>query len=188
MPSPLVDSECTLAAALAGLPSACPDAVRRRQALVDVEHPGFDGEVRRGQVVIDERLAHDVRAVFALALGTGFPIGSAIPLADARFAWDDVRSMDANNSSGFNWRTIAGTGRLSWHAFGQAFDLNPRQNPWSAPHGVQPAGAVHDPSAPGTLTLAHPIVQAFLERGWEWGGTWTGTVDLHHFQKPLEPR
>src|SRR5690606_13147542 len=131
---------------------------------VPVEHRGFDGLVHRGQVVIDERLADDVRTVFALALETGFPIGSAIPLADARFGWDDVRSMEANNSSGFNWRVVAGTARLSLHAFGQALDLNPRQNPWIAAHGVQPAGAVHDPAAPGTLTLEHPLVQAFLAR------------------------
>ena len=184
----VIDSDRSLEEALAGLDPSCPEKVRQRQALVSVSYIGFDGGEHRGQVVIDERLSEDVRVLFRLALELRFPIGSAVPISAARFAWDDLRSMEANNSSGFNWRVIAGTERLSNHAFGQALDINPLQNPWMSAQGVMPAGARHDPSQPGTLTGEHPIVRAFLDRGWEWGGHWTETVDLHHFQKPLEPR
>lgn len=37
--------------------------------------------------------------------------------------------MSDNNTSAFNYRTIAGTDRLSKHGQGLAVDINPRYNP-----------------------------------------------------------
>ena len=53
------------------------------------------------------------------------------------YGGDDERSMAANNSSGFNFRTIAGPDRSSNHSFGVAIDLNPVQNPYVAASGAR---------------------------------------------------
>ncbi|MCK7509072.1 MAG: M15 family metallopeptidase [Desulfobacterales bacterium] len=50
--------------------------------------------------------------------------------------------MADNNSSGFNFRVIADTNKLSLHSFGRAVDINPVQNPVIYPAGIiAPAGA-----------------------------------------------
>jgi peptidoglycan L-alanyl-D-glutamate endopeptidase CwlK len=92
--------------------------------------------------------------------------------------------MAADNSSAFNYRLIAGTDRLSRHALGRAVDINPRENPAIYPDGrIVPAGAVRRPGKPGTFTEDHPVVRAFREKGWRWGGDFTHLRDYHHFEK-----
>ena len=56
----------------------------------------------------------------------------------SNYGGDDDKSMAANNSSGFNCRTVAGTDRWSQHSFGAALDLNPIQNPYVTDSGVLP--------------------------------------------------
>ena len=51
---------------------------------------------------------------------------------------------------------------------------------------VLPHGAKYDPTVAGTFTLGNPIVQAFLQLGWTWGGNWTSPRDYQHFEKPLK--
>ena len=56
----------------------------------------------------------------------------------SEYGGDDEKSMAANNTSGFNCRTVAGTTRWSQHSFGAAIDLNPVQNPYVTAAGVSP--------------------------------------------------
>lgn len=187
---PVVDSALTEREIFAGLDPRCPAEVRRRQALVDVTYWSFDGRLHRGQLVLDRALVDDVRAVFEIARRLRFPIGSAIPLADRRFwrggRWSDDLSMAANNTSAFQYRTIAGSRVLSRHALGRALDINPLQNPVVGRRSVAPPGARHDPRAPGTLTADHPIVRELRRRGWQWGGRWRNPRDFQHFEKPVK--
>ena len=112
-----------------------------------------------------------------------FPIAGVVPIV--RYGWSDEASMAADNSSAFNYRTIAGTDRLSRHALGRAVDINPRENPAVYPDGrIAPAGAVYRPGSPGTFTDDHPVVCAFREKGWHWGGHFDHMRDYHHFEKP----
>jgi peptidoglycan L-alanyl-D-glutamate endopeptidase CwlK len=187
---PLVDSRLTLAEALEDLSPVCPEKIKQRQVLVDVLYVSFDGKIHQGQIVVDKDLAPDVVAVFKVILEEKFPVESVIPVS--RFAWSDDQSMDANNSSAFNYRHIAGSPNLSEHAKGWALDINPKLNPFIKGVNseiVQPAGAVYDPSKPGTLTPDSPIVKKFEALGWEWGGTWETNSqgipvkDYQHFEK-----
>ena len=106
---------------------------------------------------------------------------------------DDYRLMAENISSGFNYRQIAGTDKLSLHAYGLAFDINPVQNPYIHKLDnkivVDPPGAKYDPAESGALANDHRLVQFLTKRGWVWGGSWTlektGRVDYQHFEKPL---
>jgi D-alanyl-D-alanine carboxypeptidase len=77
-----------------------------------------------------------------------------------------------------------GTGTWSEHAYGEAVDLNPVENPYVG------CGQTRDPSSrpyfnrarlrPGMVTPA--VVQAFRTIGWGWGGSWAGsTKDYMHF-------
>ena len=141
------------------------------------------GPYNSGQVLVHQRLADDVRQVFSLMLNIQFPLESVIPISHPQFAWNDFASMEANNSSAFNFRTIAGTAKLSQHSWGRALDLNPRQNPWIRGKRVDPKNASYDPQSPGTFHDDHPVVVRFRSFGWEWGGNWSPARDYHHFQK-----
>jgi len=128
--------------------------------------------------------------VFDVALKEHFPIHSVIPISDKQFRkddrWDDDLSMEANNTSAFNYRFVTGSShRLSEHAYGRSIDINPLQNPYIKGDTILPKGAKYDPDVNGTLTTDHPIVLTFLRLGWEWGGNWTSCRDYQHFEKPL---
>lgn len=70
----------------------------------------------------------------------------------------------------FNWRAIAGTGRLSPHAFGIALDINPATGQyWRWSDG--PAGP----------PLPWEIVETFERNGFIWGGRWAH-LDSFHFE------
>jgi len=187
---PIIDSRMTEKEAFEGLDPKCPEDIRKRQKVVKLKYYSADGRVHQGRLVIDRDLVKDIKKVFALALKERFPIYSVIPISDQRFRkdgrWDDELSMEANNTSVFNYREITGGGRLSNHAYGRAIDINPFQNPYIKQGVILPHGAKYDPSIAGTFTSDHSIVRAFLELGWVWGGNWTSPKGYQHFEKPLK--
>lgn len=169
-----------LDAALSGLDF--PEHIRTTLALVTVSHVTFEGEERAGQLIVHRDLASEVADIFAELRALGFPIEKIIPIA--AYGWNDEASMTDNNSSAFNYRRIYGTDDLSNHSFGRAVDVNPIQNPYIARDGsCHPPLAVHDLGAPGTFFEGSSATQAFLSRGWEWGGRWPDRKDWQHFQK-----
>jgi hypothetical protein len=176
--------------AFEGLDPKCLEEIRKRQKVVKLKYYSVDGKIHQGQLVIDVDLVKDIKKVFAVALKERFPIYSVIPISDQRFRkdgrWDDELSMEANNTSAFNYREITGGGRLSNHAYGRAIDINTFLNPYIKGGTILPHGARYDPSIAGTFTSDHPIVRAFLELGWVWGGNWTSPRDYQHFEKPLK--
>lgn len=160
----------------------------------EVTYYGFDGKVHKGQIVIHAKATEDVILFFEQALLLKFPIKSVIPIADKKYMWDDEASCNDNNSSGYNFRYIAGTTKMSNHARGLAFDINPVQNPYikyneeSVELWRAPKYGTYDPSIPGTLTASHPLVAFLKSKGWTWGGDWKkeeGPVDYQHFEFPL---
>lgn len=184
----IVDSQMTMAEAMDGLDPQCPASLRERQALVAVKYWGFDGKLHSGQIVVDRDLAKDVAEIFEVAREAKFPMQSVIPCSHPRLrkdgAWSDDVSMAANNTSGFAYRRIEGTTRLSNHALGLAVDVNPLLNPYIKGETTLPPNATYDVRKPGTLTADHPVTRAFLDRGWEWGGDWKSLKDYQHFEKP----
>ena len=150
--------------------------------LIEVQYYGFDGKLHQGQLIMNKAVKKDIEEIFALILKEKFPIEKVIPVN--QFAWDDDSSMSANNSSSFNYRNIAGTNRLSKHALGMAIDINPFLNPVVYKDGsITPKGAKYEIKRKGTFSLDHPIVKAFKERGWRWGGEFNSYKDNHHFDK-----
>jgi len=148
---------------------------------------GFDGEPHRGELVVRAAYARDVLTVFERLYDARWPIRRMRLVSD--YGGDDDRSMAANNTSGYNCRTVAGETRWSDHAYGAAIDLNPVQNPYVLDGSVlPPAGrpfADLDRSARaevprGVIRAGDPVVRAFAQIGWEWGGAWSDP-DYQHF-------
>jgi len=186
--NPIIDSQMSEKDAFDGLDSKCPDEIRKRQQLIIVEYYSMDKQIHQGQLVIDRDLVDDVKTIFALAIKEHFPIYSAIPISDKRFRkgtrWDDELSMEANNTSAFNYREATGGGQLSNHAYGRAIDINTFLNPYIKGDLILPHGAKYTPMVPGTLTSDNPIVREFLKLGWNWGGNFRRLKDYQHFEKP----
>ena len=177
----ILDSRMTLTEALAG--TTAPQSVIGALRLMGVSYYSFDGRLHRGQLLLHEAVARDVREIFRLIEAVRFPVARAVPIV--RYRWSDTESMAGNNSSAFNYRPVAGSDRLSHHASGRAVDINPLQNPAVYRDGrIEPPGAVYDPGAAGAFFEANPIVRAFLDRGWQWGAGFETVKDYHHFQKP----
>src|SRR4030065_1425014 len=177
----IMDSDYNFSDAIVG--TNAPLEIVDRLSMVDVCYFSFDGLRHQGQIIINSELEDDVGEIFALIEKLKFPIGSVIPIVT--YGWQDGESMAANNTSGFNYRIIEGTTKLSLHSFGRAVDINPVQNPVTYPNGlIAPQGAVYNRQKKGAFTLANPIVQEFLKRGWHWGGNFEQPKDYHHFEKP----
>lgn len=160
----------------------CPvSAAELREVAFD--HLGFDGAIHEGRIVVHQVIVDPLLKALARAVDLGFPIQQAIPLDDPAFRGDDYASMAANNSSGFNYRTIAGTDKVSMHALGLAVDINPLLNPYLAADGIWYPDATHieRTNRPGVFTADHPLTRTFIALGFEWGGSWS-RPDFHHFQ------
>lgn len=170
--------------------SACPilvpPEIRSRLVLIDVPYYGFDGRTHDGQLIVDRDLALEVQYLFLMLQGMYFPIASMVPIS--AYGWSDIRSMEANNTSAWNYRLIAGSNppRFSKHAYGRAIDINPLLNPCRSQGVWSPEGARYDPSVLGTITADSPVVELFRSRGWVCGVTWQEPFDPQHFEKPFE--
>lgn len=151
-------------------------------AYLQIDHVTFDGGVGHGEFVIAHAIAAKSVELFRRLWQLGFPIRQA-RLVDDYGASDDA-SMEADNSSAFNFRVIAGSTTLSYHALGRAIDLNPVENPWRQPHKlVPPAGQAYADRTnlrPGMFVRPGPVVVVFDELGFEWGGDWRHAFDDHH--------
>lgn len=159
-------------------------------AYLRVLHYGFDDETHEGEIIVHKSIAGEVLDIFRELYDKKFPI-EKIRLIDD-FDADDDKSMAANNSSAFCFRQLTGGGELSEHAYGFAVDINPLYNPYVRRWEddslliLPPAGADYierNPDIKGTICAGNVCYNAFVSRGWEWGGDWTDIDDNHHFQK-----
>lgn len=160
-----------------------PPAALRRLTL---SYVGFDGQSHTGAIIVNAAVTRAVANVFHRLYDGRFPVRAMEPI-DA-FHGSDVRSMAADNTSGFNCRLAVSSGPPTWsmHASGEAIDVNPVENPYLEPgHPYQPpAGVAYANRADHRPGMAYPgglLVTAFSAVGWGWGGNWTGSPDYQHF-------
>ena len=148
-------------------------------------HRNFGGHIQVGEMICAVSVADELLDIFRELFEAGYPI-EKICLVD-EFGGDDLRSMEANNTSCFNFRPIAAGGRLSNHALGLAVDINPLYNPYVKGTVVKPAASSR--YADRTLRCPYYIRRgdlchsAFTSRGWHWGGSWNSMKDYQHFEK-----
>jgi hypothetical protein len=164
--------------------AGCPVAPSRLRR-VRLTYWGFDRRAHTGTLVVNSDAVRDIVHVFARLYAARFPIRRMRPI-DA-YRGKDEPSLAANNTSAFNCRYAIANGPRRWsaHAYGEAIDVNPVENPYLEGGRVHPsAGAAYlnrSRVRPGMAVRGGLLVQAFAAVGWSWGGRWTGSPDYQHF-------
>jgi D-alanyl-D-alanine carboxypeptidase-like protein len=162
----------------------CPVAPAQLRRL-RLSYWGFDGRAHTGELVVNARAVGDLLHVFSRLYAARFPIRRMRPI-DA-YRGNDERSLQADNTAAFNCRyaVVSGPRRWSAHAYGLAVDVNPVENPYLEDGRVHPAGGRayldRGRARRGMALRGRPLVRAFREVGWAWGGRWTGSPDYQHF-------
>lgn len=165
---------------------------REELCYLRVLHTGFDEKTYIGELVVNQKIADDVLEIMKELYENHYPI-EKMHLID-EYGADDEASMSDNNTSAFNYRTIAGTNRLSKHGQGLAVDINPRYNPCvRTKNGIttvepQNGSTYVDRNADFSykITEGDLCLQLFLEHGFTWGGSWNSVKDYQHFEKAVE--
>jgi D-alanyl-D-alanine carboxypeptidase len=149
---------------------------------------GFDQATHIGQIVVNAKVADALGTVFAKLYRLRFPIRDAAfsstygPHPDR--SGDVTASFECRQAAASPCSSTTTTGHWSMHAYGEAVDLDPRENPYVG------CGMTRDKTAlsylkrswhrPGMVTPA--ALHAFQSIGWGWGGLWSGsTKDYMHF-------
>lgn len=176
----IIDSQMTFKEAIQG--TKAPQNIIDSLKIVNVDYYSFDNKIHRGQLVINKLLEKDIIYLFELIKSNKFPIKSVIPIV--KYGWSDDSSMNANNTSAFNFRLVSNSNRPSNHSWGRAIDINPFINPAVHKDGrVEPVGANYNPKSKGSINLKSKIVTEMIKKGWEWGGSWINLKDYQHLQK-----
>lgn len=158
---------------------------------VKVRHYDFNGKIQNGELIVNRKIARKTVKIFYELYKIRYPIAQ-IKLVD-EYGANDEKSMRANNTSAFNYRTVAGTDKLSKHALGLAIDINPRINPYINRNGIlTPANAKlykcrnkQKCSGKYALYMIAPdskITKIFKKYGFTWGGDWKYSKDYQHFE------
>jgi hypothetical protein len=151
----------------------------------------FEGRPQTGQLVVNEQATGPLTKAFRRLYALRFPI-HYMQLANIygpRRDWapdgDVTASFECRQASASPCTGTNGTtGSWSEHAYGEAVDVNPVENPYVG------CGMTRDKTAisymdrsrlrKGMVTPA--VVAAFADAGWGWGGSWSGsTKDYMHF-------
>lgn len=157
-------------------------------------HYNFDHQIQVGECIVNKEISEDCMDIFTELFRNEYEIQSMY-LIDEFWTGDgsstDTASMNANNSSAFCYRTIAGTSKLSNHALGFAIDINPYQNPYITYRDGVPVYYHNDAENYADRTRAKPHMithndlcyQLFIQHGFTWGGDWKNSKDYQHFEK-----
>ena len=159
---------------------------------LNVLHYDFEGNLAIGELICNVYIAEDLKEIFYELYLNKYPIESMKLIEE--FDGDDTKSMEANNTSCFNYRVVDGSTNLSKHAYGVAIDINPFYNPYVVFKSdgsvyISPKGSEiytdRDEEFPHKIDKDDLCYKLFIEHGFTWGGSWKSSKDYQHFQKPL---
>lgn len=171
---------------------------------LEIPHYDFSGERAIGHMVVNKKVAEEVLLIFQELYEMKYPIermeliDNFAPFISEEFPTLDDASMGKNNSSSFCYRVIAGTDKISNHAYGTAIDINPLINPWVSnvkeniftPSNAEPY-LNREPNFEDEVinrALLHhgdAVYKVFEKYGWLWGGDWENKKDYQHFYKEI---
>ncbi len=153
-------------------------------------HIGFDEKTYIGELIVNRAISDDILDIMKELYSARYPIESMV-LVD-EYGADDDKSMAANNTSAFNYRTVPGKSSLSNHSYGLAIDINPLYNPYIRKSGsgellISPENgaeyADRDKDFPHKIDRDDLCCKLFKEHGFTWGGDWKSVKDYQHFEK-----
>ena len=146
------------------------------------------GVTHVGELVVNAAVADEVRDIFRELYDNKFPIRQMRLVDD--YGGSDEASCSDGNTSAFNFRNVPGTNVISNHSFGLAIDVNTFENPYYVPEQAYlwpPEAAAYLDRSLDDPYMIHPgdvCYEAFVSRGWQWGGEWPTPQDYQHFEKP----
>lgn len=157
---------------------------------VHILHYDFDGNPAEGELICNEYIAQDLVEIFYQLYSNEYRLEKVLLIDE--YDGDDTASMEDNNTSCFNYRTVPGKSSLSKHSYGLAIDINPLYNPYitynkDGTMNVSPASG--ESYADRTLSFPYKIdeedlcYKLFIQHGFTWGGSWNHSKDYQHFQK-----
>lgn len=157
---------------------------------LNVQYYNFNHSVESGEIICNKKISQDLIEIFYDLYCNEYEI-EHIQLVDHYMA-DDELSMEDNNTSCFNYRTVPGKKTLSKHSQGLAIDINPFFNPYvtglsTGSITITPLGS--DQYADRNAEFLHKITkndlcyQLFVSHGFTWGGNWNSCKDYQHFEK-----
>ena len=164
---------------------------------VVIKYNDFDGNIADGELVCNELIAQDLLEIFKELYENGYML-EEVSLID-KYDADDDTSMEANNTSCFNYRLVDRSTKLSYHAYGLAIDVNPLYNPY-VEYGKGEGGsdyicptqsvpyAYRDKEFPYKIDENDLCYKLFKQHGFIWGGDWNSCKDYQHFEKRLIKR
>ena len=148
-----------------------------------VLHSNKVGEVLHGELVCHKSIAIDLLGIFQELFQARYPIERMVLIDN--YNADDEASMQANNTSAFNFRNAVGMRRLSSHSTGMAIDINPLYNPLVKHRegGTRVYPSTATPYIDRTKDFPYKIVKGdlcyrlFKQHGFSWGGDWRSSKD-----------
>ncbi len=148
---------------------------------------GFDGKEHIGEMIVNKKVAKEVIEIFKELYNKKYQI-EKVKLID-EYGADDEKSMEDNNTSAFCYREVANTNILSKHALGLAIDINPLYNPYITEKNILPINAKvytnRNIDKKYIIKKGDDLYNAFIKRGWKWGGNWKNKKDYQHFEKNI---
>ena len=167
-----------------------PNVKRSDLSYLKMLYYGFDGNTYVGEMIVNQKIESDILQIFRTLYENKYPIEKMVLIDN--YDASDTLSMEDNNTSAFNYRTISGSDKLSNHSYGMAIDLNPKYNPYvkTASDGsvtCQPESGRE--YADRSKDFAYKIdendlaYRLFTEAGFTWGGNWNNVKDYQHFEK-----
>ena len=156
---------------------------------VKIRYVDFDGKKQNGELICNQKIAQDLVEIFSELYDRQYPLASVRLVDD--FGGDDLASMEADNTSCFNFREVTASGggshKLSLHAYGLAVDLNPLYNPYVKKGKILPQSAKpyanRKNANPYRIDHEDLAYQLFTSHGFTWGGDWKSLKDYQHFEK-----
>jgi hypothetical protein len=158
--------------------------------LISVSYWGFDHRTHNGQLITNTTAAPSLAKVFERLYAMRFPIHHMT--LDDEYGPRGVQPADGDVTYSMSCRQAVpspcsggtSTGSWSMHAYGEAVDINPVENPYVG------CGMTRDKTALSYLNrsrvrrgmITPAVLRAFESVGWGWGGGWSGsTKDYMHF-------
>ena len=158
--------------------------------LLTLSYWGFDHRIHDGQLIVNAKVAPSVVRAFRQLYVMRFPLHHMA--LDDEYGPSRLQPADGDISYSLSCRQAVpspcsggtGTGTWSMHAYGEAVDINPVENPYVG------CGMTRDKTALAYLDRSRvrrgmvtpAVLRAFGSVGWGWGGSWSGsTKDYMHF-------
>ncbi len=171
----------------------CPVTLRDLR-YIQVTHYDFRGKTKTGELIMHRSIAKEITEIFRELYQIGYPINRMSLVSD--FGGSDYKSIEYDNTSAFNCRSVTGGQKWSKHAYGLAIDINPIENPYlkRGKHSSHSKSRAFEKRIHKDLTKSEDVAillkndratRFFKRRGWTWGGDWKYVKDYQHFQKKL---